>query len=232
VEASLNYNFYTDRPIIGQGQEGLESELQFSPKHTMQMSMLLGESTGVSPLYYDNAIRELLGSTSAVINFFTENMIADMRGETLPDKTFREKLLMLPNFNSFLVKQYGARDMNDLYELSDEVNKAYKSYKKLEKYSVDEKGQKEFNEYVERKQKLLNLQPELQTIEQNLKILRDYENQVLTDSNINPKDKKERLNNIETQRRDMLRYLVNTGADDDRTTRYIQQLREQAGFNE
>lgn len=232
VEATLNYNFYTNRPLIGQGQEGLEPELQFSPKHTMQMSMLLGESTGISPLYYDNAIRELLGSTSAVINFFTENMIADMRGETLPEKTFREKLLMLPNFNSFLVKQYGTRDMNDLYELSAEVNKAYASFKKLEKYSVDEKGQKEFNEYIEKKQKLLNLQPELQTIEQNLKVLRDYENQVITDSSINPKDKKERLDDIENQRRDMLRYLVNTGADDDRTTRYIQHLREQAGFND
>jgi hypothetical protein len=230
VEATLNYNFYTKRPLIGQGQEGLEPELQYSPKHTTQLAMLLGENSGVSPLVYDNAIRELLGSTAAVINFFTENMIADMRGETLPDKTLREKLLMLPNFNSFLVKQYGAREMNDLYELNDEVNKAYQSYKQFEKLAVDEKGQKEFEEYIKSKQNLIDLQPTMQDISQQLKILRDYEKQVITDSAIKGPEKRKILNDIEEQRRDMLKYEVDR--EDQSKTRNIQQLREQAGFNE
>jgi predicted metal-dependent phosphotriesterase family hydrolase len=42
VEAKYNINTVTGRPLVGQGQEGLEAELQYSPKYTTELGKIIG----------------------------------------------------------------------------------------------------------------------------------------------------------------------------------------------
>jgi hypothetical protein len=229
IESYLNTNLYTNRPIVGQGQQSVEPEFQYSPKNTTQLALALGEASGTSPLIWDNVLKSVLGSTSQVLNMFTENMIADLRGETLPKKSFQEKLMMFPDVKSFVTQKLGARELNDLYELKDEVDKHYNTYKKLEKLAVDDKGQKEFEEYYAKNEESINVSRQLSSTDTLLAQLRTYENQVRTNSTISPEDKRKEIDRIEMQRRELLNYPVKR--EDGSTTNYIQSLRERAGFN-
>ena len=229
IESYLNTNLYTNRPIVGQGQQSVEPEFQYSPKNTTQLALALGEASGTSPLIWDNVLKSVLGSTSQVLNMFTENMIADLRGETLPKKSFEEKLMMFPDVKSFVTQKLGARELNDLYELKDEVDKHYNTYKKLEKLAVDDKGQKEFDEYYTKNEESINVSRQLNVTDNLLAQLRTYENQVRTNSNMSPEDKRKEIDRIEMQRRELLNYPVER--EDGSTTNYIQSLRERAGFN-
>jgi hypothetical protein len=229
IESYLNTNLFTNRPIVGQGQQSVEPEFQYSSKNTTQLALALGEASGTSPLIWDNVLKSVLGSTSQVLNMFTENMIADLRGETLPKKSFEEKLMMFPDVKSFVTQKLGARELNDLYELKDEVDKHYNTYKKLEKLAVDDKGQKEFDDYYTKNEESINVSRQLSSTDTLLAQLRTYENQVRTNSTISPEDKRKELDRIEMQRRELLNYPVER--EDGSTTNYIQSLRERAGFN-
>ena len=229
IESYLNTNLYTNRPIVGQGQQSVEPEFQYSPKNTTQLALALGEASGTSPLIWDNVLKSVLGSTSQVLNMFTENMIADLRGETLPKKSFQEKLMMFPDVKSFVTQKLGARELNDLYELKDEVDKHYNTYKRLEGLAVDDKGQKEFDEYYTKNEESINVSRQLNVTDNLLAQLRDYENKIRTNSTISPEEKRKEIDRIEMQRRELLNYPVKR--EDGSTTTYIQSLRERAGFN-
>ena len=229
IESYLNTNLYTNRPIVGQGQQSVEPEFQYSPKNTTQLALALGEASGTSPLIWDNVLKSVLGSTSQVLNMFTENMIADLRGETLPKKSFQEKLMMFPDVKSFVTQKLGARELNDLYELKDEVDKHYNTYKRLEGLAVDDKGQKEFDKYYTKNEESINVSRQLNVTDNLLAQLRDYENKIRTNSTISPEEKRKEIDRIEMQRRELLNYPVKR--EDGSTTNYIQSLRERAGFN-
>ena len=229
IESYLNTNLYTNRPIVGQSQQSIEPEFQSSPKNTTQLALALGEASGLSPLKIDFVLKGLLGSTSMVLNMFTENMIADLRGETLPKKSFKETLMMFPDIKSFVTQKFGNRELNDLYELKDEVDKHYNTYKQLEKQAVDAKGQKEFREYLDNYSKQISISKQLRNSGNAINKLRNYENKIRTDSDISPENKRKELDRIETEKRKILNFPVER--EDGSITNYIQNLRERAGFN-
>ena len=105
----------------------------------------------------------------------------------------------------------------------------YNTYKKLEKLAVDDKGQKEFDEYYTKNEESINVSRQLNVTDNLLAQLRTYENQVRTNSNMSPEDKRKEIDRIEMQRRELLNYPVKR--EDGSTTTYIQSLRERAGFN-
>jgi hypothetical protein len=165
-----------------------------------------------------------------VLNMFTENMIADLRGETLPKKSFKETLMMFPDIKSFVTQKFGTRELNDLYELKDEVDTHYNTYKQLEKNAVDAKGQKEFREYFDKYSKQISVSKQLRNSSNAITKLRNYENKIRTDSDISPENKRKELDRIETEKRNLLNYPVER--EDGSITNYIQSLRERAGFND
>jgi hypothetical protein len=215
---------------VGQSQQSVDPEFQYSPKNTTQLALAIGEASGLSPLKIDTVLKGLLGSTSMVLNMFTENMIADLRGETLPKKSFKETLMMFPDIKSFVTQKFGTRELNDLYELKDEVDKHYNTYKQLEKQAVDAKGQKEFREYFDKYSKQISVSKQLRNSSNAINKLRSYENKIRTDSDISPENKRKELDRIETEKRNLLNYPVER--EDGSITNYIQSLREKAGFND
>jgi hypothetical protein len=61
VEAKTNYSFFTGRPIIGQGLEGVAPEFQVG-SNTTRLAQWLGKTTGQSPTMIDHVVGGYTGT--------------------------------------------------------------------------------------------------------------------------------------------------------------------------
>lgn len=226
VEAKYNINTVTGRPLVGQGQEGLEAELQYSPKYTTELSKLIGEGTDISPTIIDNFLRDYFGATGMVLAMATNSLAAEKRGVVLPTKTTKEEYMQYPFFSSFLVKDYGSRNMADYYELNEVVNRVVQSYNKKNGFDYD-MAQDYLNK--DKNRDIVVMKKEMAQIGKQLANLRKYENQLLEDrkNKWTADEKAAQLKRIEAERQSMLGHQLELT---DRTDRYIQQMRNRAGL--
>ena len=228
IETYMNYDFVTNRPLVGRGQENLEPDLQYSNKYTSQLAKWANDATGISPATVQLFLNRYLASTSMLIGLFTNKMIADIRGEILPEKSTKEELLQIPNMSMFLAKPENTRNINDLYELKDLVDSVVASANKYESLGDHEK----FREYLakDNNQQLYNLKKELATISRDLSNLRKWENRVYYDkdpSRWTPQSKKNELDRIEAAKQSILGHEQSLK---DTIDRRIQNLRKQGGL--
>jgi hypothetical protein len=226
VESYLNVDMRTGRPIVGQGQAGLDPELQVSPKRTSQLARMIGEAGDISPLQVDHFLQGYFAATASIMTMFTNSVIADMRGEVLPTKTATEMALEFPFVSSFVTRENGARNMMDFYELQELVNEAYKSYTNLKRNNYA-KSQQYLN--IDNNRELVALEKHMQNISKSLANLRTYETKLLLDTtNRWSADKKRaELDRIEKRRQDMLGFQDEIN---NRKERHIQKLRIQGGL--
>lgn len=61
IENTVNYDFFTNRPVVGRGQESLPKELQYDNR-TSSLAVGLGKVTGQSPQQIDNLVQGYTGS--------------------------------------------------------------------------------------------------------------------------------------------------------------------------
>jgi len=227
LETALNLDTVTGLPLRGQSQKDLEADLQYSNKYTSQLARWANDASGVSPIVVQNFMNRWLASTSMVISMFTNKLIADMRGEILPEKTIKEKLLQLPNANKFITKQQNTRNINDYYELNDIVNSIVDSANKYKDIDYDK-----FTEYQAKDNNaaIIDMRSELATISRDLGNLRKWENKIYSSKDKGQwtaQTKKQELDRIEQSRQDLLGHQQNVK---DKLDRRIQNLRKQAGL--
>ena len=219
-EAMLNKDFTTNRDIVGQGLQGLEPELQYSPKHTSELSRILSGNL-VSPMQMDHFLQKYLGSSMGLIGWATNDIIAEQQGRQRPEKTFREKLLEIPNMSGFVSKLEGSRNINDFYELNQEVQRVVKSFPKYKDVSIEE-AQKYLDK--DNNRQLIELQKTMDRISNFLSRLREEENRVYNSKTMSASEKKTALDRIVKDRQEALGFKVQIGEEKDR---FIQQLRKQ-----
>jgi hypothetical protein len=227
LELSLNLDTVTGLPLRGQSQKDLEADLQYSNKYTSQLARWANDATGVSPIVVQNFMNRWLASTSMLISMFTNKLIADIRGEILPEKTFKEKFLQLPSANKFVTKQQNTRNINDYYELNEIVTAIVNSANKYKDIDYDK-----FAEYQAKDNNaaIIDMRSELATISRDLTNLRNWENKIYSSKDTGqwtPQTKKQELDRIEQLRQDILGHQQ---AVEDRLERRIQNLRRQAGL--
>jgi Large polyvalent protein associated domain 38 len=222
-EGYLNKDFTTNRDIVGQGLQGLEPELQFSPKNTSELARILAGNT-VSPMQMDHFLQKYLATTMGLIAWITNDMIAENQGRQRPEKTFREKLLDIPNMSGFVTKLEGSRNINDFYELNQEVQRVVKSFPKYKDVSIEE-AQKYLDK--DNNRQLIQLQKTMDRISNFLSRLRAEENRVYNSTTMNAADKKAALDRIVKDRQEALGFKVQIGEEKDR---FIQQLRKQGNL--
>jgi hypothetical protein len=227
LELSLNIDLVTGLPLRGQSQKDLEADLQYSNKYTSQLARWANDATGVSPIIVQNFMNRWLASTSMLISMFTNKLIADIRGEILPEKTIKEMFLQLPSANKFITKQQNTRNINDYYELNDIVNAVVDSANKYKDIDYDK-----FTEYQAKDNNaaIIDMRSELATISRDLTNLRNWENKIYSSKDTGqwtPQTKKQELDRIEQSRQDILGHQQEV---QDRLDRRIQNLRRQAGL--
>jgi hypothetical protein len=134
LEAQTNFNMATDRPIVGQGVAGRDTERQFTSNTSLlarDMSKASGDT--VSPITIDYYMRQLAGSLSGVSIFLYDKMYRDANA---PEKSTRDTIAQFAP--GFVKKEFGTRAKSDLYELRDIIDEAYQTYTDMSKFATPE----------------------------------------------------------------------------------------------
>jgi hypothetical protein len=164
LEAYVDYNMFTMRPILGQGMKDIEPEFQVGPS-TSNFATMLAQNLGLSPMKVDHIIKGYTG-TIGMYAIDTIDIVLDQFGDSpKPTKRF-EQLPVIKRFASDpeargLVTQY--------YELKDAVDTTVRTMNLLERTGQYE----EYAEYLTKNQGTLAFKDYVSDIEKSLKDLRE-----------------------------------------------------------
>ena len=211
LESAVNYDFFTGRPIIGQFEQQLEKELQYS-QSTAEIARLFSDLTfnTVAPKTFDHLIKGYLGYTAGLISLSTNDLIAAGYGRERPSVSGRDFIASIPGMSMFVSREFGTKAQSDFYELRDEVQTAVASFNKLK--AIDMPAAKE---YMKEKKDLLKLKSAINSMGSSLSEIRREQTRV-AESNMPPKQKQIRLKQL----REMQERVYNKAGI----------LREKAGF--
>jgi hypothetical protein len=173
VEVITNHNFFTGRPIVGQGLERLDPQYQYTP-NTSELSKVLGKSTGTSPMKWDHLIQSYLGYTGGLGLMATDRVMAAGSDRPLPDKSFQDTIASIPGASLFVSREFGTKDKSDFYELRTLVDEAAATDANLKKYKTPEERQA----FREEHQKLLQVKAQVSNIDRQLTAIRDQQTRI------------------------------------------------------
>jgi hypothetical protein len=128
VEAVTNYDFFTMRPIVGQGLEGVAPEYQIGPR-TSRLGETLGKAIGISPMKVDQIIQGYTGTLGqymsdlidSVYDLHTENPKASKRFE------------QMPVFKRFMIDPDARGQVTAYFDLKNAVDEATRTANLLER---------------------------------------------------------------------------------------------------
>jgi len=223
-ELAYNYDMFTGRPIAGTGVAGKDEEMQYTAR-TSELAKVLGDYTGTSPMKWDHFLDGYLGYTAGLIRMATNPMMADMRGDILPSKSVQDYISELPGTSAFIAKEFGTRAKNDYYELRDEVDRAYATYKDKQQF----RGPEETQAYLEKdnKRELIVRKGLIDDLGKYLSQLRRMERSVLEDKYMSPDEKQQKIRFIRQEEVNMLDHLEEFKGGQ---AKYIQKVRKEAGL--
>ena len=172
LEANMNYNLNTDRPIIGQGIGGRATERQFTST-TSLLAKDMSKATGdtVSPITIDYYMRQLAGSLSGVSIFLYDKLYRDANA---PEKSTRDTIAQFAP--GFVKKEFGTKAKNDLYELRDIIDEAYQTFNDMSKFATPEEFYK--SEQYKKAGEKLAVKPALEVLIKQLARNRVAERQI------------------------------------------------------
>jgi hypothetical protein len=202
LEVMTNYNFFTDRPIVGQGVEELQPQYQYSV-NTSELSKALGSAMGVSPMKIDHLLKSYFGYTAGLGLMLTDQVMASGSGKALPDKSFQDTVASIPGMSAFVSKEFGTREKSDFYELRDLVNEAVKSSNYLKTYKTPE----ERKEFISENKKLLQVKSQVNAINKQLTDIRRQERVIAEapDTKLSPTQKEIKIKALREREQQVLR---------------------------
>jgi hypothetical protein len=164
LEAVVDYNMFTMRPILGQGMKDVEPEFQVGPS-TSNFAKALAQSLGLSPMKVDHIIKGYTG-TMGMYAIDTIDMVMDQFGDSpKPTKRFEQ----LPVIKRFASDPEARGFVTQYYELKDAVDTTVRTMNLLEKTSQPE----EYTEYLIKNQGTLAFKGYVQDTEKTMKYLRE-----------------------------------------------------------
>ena len=223
-ELAYNYDMFTGRPIVGTSPAGKEEEMQYTAR-TSEMAKVLGDLTGTSPMKWDHFLDGYLGYTAGLIRMATNDFMADIRGDVLPSKSAQDYITELPGTSAFIAREFGTRAKNDYYELRDEVDRAYNTYKDKQQF----RGPEETEAYLSKdnKRDLIVRKGLVDDLGKYLSQLRKMERSVMEDKYMSPDEKQQKIRFIREEEVNMLDHLEEFKGGQ---AKYIQKIRKESGL--
>jgi hypothetical protein len=164
LEAYVDYNMFTMRPILGQGMKDIEPEYQVGPS-TSNSATWLAQKLGLSPMKVDHIIKGYTG-TIGMYAIDTIDMVMDQFGDSpKPTKRFEQ----LPIIKRFASDPEARGYVTQYYELKDAVDTTVRTMNLLEKTNQPE----EYIEYVLKNQGSLAFKDYISDTEKSMKELRE-----------------------------------------------------------
>ena len=183
LEAAVDYNMFTMRPIIGQGMKDVEPEFQVGP-NTSNFSKVIAQSLGLSPMKVDHVIKGYTG-TIGMYGIDTIDAVMDQFSDSpKASKRFEQ----LPVIKRFALDPEARGNVTQYYQLKDAVDTTVRTMNLLEKTAQPE----EFVEYLTKNQGTLAFKDYVSDTEKTMKDLRDMRTAIRS-SNMTGDEKRDAL---------------------------------------
>jgi hypothetical protein len=163
-EVTTNYNFYTRRPIVGQGAEGLASVYEVGPG-TSSFAEGIGKMLGFSPLKVDHLIKAYTG-TIGMYGVDTIDAIIDANSD-VPKATKRFE--QMPLIKRFALDPEARGKVTAYYDLKNSVDEVVRTVNHLEKAGNYE----EMGEYMQDNMRILASKDYISALEKEMKSFRE-----------------------------------------------------------
>jgi hypothetical protein len=174
AELFTNYSSFTSRPIVGRGQESLESYMQQSAgtsaiskaigQSSKNLTDALGFKTGsISPVQMDHFIKGMLGMYGGAVILATNQMVNDR-----PTESVKDIIASMPGMGRIAVKTFDSQLKTDFYDLANEVNTAVDTLNAFKAAGLGDK----YREYAEKNTDRLKYRGTVAAIQRQLSGIR------------------------------------------------------------
>jgi hypothetical protein len=137
VEAATNYSFFTQRPIVGQGMEGIQPEYQVGPG-TSQVSANIGSAIGISPMKLDH----LIGGFTGTMGMYMVSAIDAILNANSDAPAASKRFEQLPIIRRFAVDPEARGTVTAYYELKNATDSIVRTSNLLERtMNFEERGE-------------------------------------------------------------------------------------------
>jgi hypothetical protein len=164
IEAATNYNFFTMRPIVGQGMQEVEARFQVGPG-TSKSAEYIGGILNLSPLKVDQVIKGYTGTIGGYVTDVVDSITSQF--SDVPKASLRFE--QLPVVKRFVSDPEARGSVTQFYELQRSVDTVVKTMSLLEKTARPE----EYAKYLQDNIGILAVKDYVRDIEKSMKDLRD-----------------------------------------------------------
>ena len=169
LEAYVDYNMFTMRPILSQGMKDIEPEFQVGPG-TSKVATGLAQGLGLSPIKVDHILKGYTGTIGMYV-IDTVDAVLDQFGDSpKPTKRFEQ----LPVIKRFVADPEARGYVTQFYELKNAVDTTVRTMNLLEKTGQTE----EYIKYVLKNQGPLALKDDINNTEKKMTELREMKTAV------------------------------------------------------
>ena len=213
LEVFVNYDFFTGRPIEGQGIVNKLTAEKFT-NNTSELAKFIGSSGLVAPVNVDHILKGYGGTTMGWFLGGTNWLVNKASDQPKPEKSWQDALASTPGLSTFIAREYGNAAKNDFYELRKEFDAINNTFNDMKK-----KGRiEDAKELFEEKKDILRLKTQINTLNKQLTKLRERESVIydLPESKMSAEQKGEEIKKIREQEK---KFLSN-----------VHKLRELAGY--
>ena len=183
LEVKTNYSFYTGRPIIGQGMEGVAPQYQIGTG-TSPIFQKLGKELGASPMELEHIYKGYTGSMGMYLVDLMDAIGAVNGDSPKAAKRFEQ----MPVIKRFAIDPEARGTVTSYFELKKEVDQAVRTVNFLERTMKGE----ELGEYTKENAKLLMSRDILSGMDQTMDQINEWVNMVRS-SNMSPEAKRDAL---------------------------------------
>jgi predicted DNA binding protein len=200
-EVSLNYDYFSGRPIVGRGLERLPTDQQYSA-NSSELAKMLGRTGLIAPVNADHLMRGYFGTLGGLANMFISSAVRTTEGRSAPTMSLSDELAAIPSVGRFITREFGSGARNDFYELRREVDSAVAGFNNLRRVGRFE----EAVEFRDKNQRLLQLRTQVNRVQDQLSTLRKRRTQVIEapDSQISANEKGEIIRQLNERERAIL----------------------------
>jgi hypothetical protein len=164
VEVATNFNFFTMRPILGQGMEGVESAYQVGPG-TSKAFEAFGQMTGMSPIKAEHLYKGYTGTMGMYLVDVVDMILNANSNSPNATKRFEQ----LPVVKRFALDKEARGNITQYYELKNAVDTTVKTMNLLERTARPE----QFSAYVQENIGYLANKDYVRDLEKSMKELRE-----------------------------------------------------------
>jgi hypothetical protein len=183
VEARTNYSFYTMRPIVGQGMEGVASEYQVAPG-TSELAKTVGKAIGASPIMVDHIMQGYTGAMGMYAVDLIDSILAGNDASPKPAKRFEQ----MPVIKRFALDKEAKGTVTSYYDLKNSVDEVVRTINLMERTGNAE----DFVKYAEENANLYGMRSYISSVEKQMKGLREAAIQIRA-SDMSSEEKRDTL---------------------------------------